>query len=100
MSQFLLEPPVRQAKMRGTATTRPEKHMSQKGQAGRPALPPEQKKKRVTVSLVPADNAEWGRFARRARVSKGGLVAWLLGAPEAEACRRKALEHAHFYVPR
>lgn len=65
---------------------------------GRPRLPEDQKLKRTTVSVHPKTIAEWGKFARRAQISKGHVVEWFLLAPEAKACRATALKQARLFV--
>lgn len=99
MKKNHLEPPGRSDNMTRAGATRLSDTMKQKARMGRPPLPQNRRKLRVTVSVVPNSDPKWSEFARRCRVSKGRLVEWFLLSPEAEQARKEAVKYAYFFVP-
>ncbi|HYG24492.1 MAG TPA: hypothetical protein VEH04_17065 [Verrucomicrobiae bacterium] len=69
---------------------------------GRPKK--DNKKVHTTISVRPSTLGEkgepgpWAVLAKKAGVSKGHLVEWLVQSPDAEDCRKLAIKKAKYFV--
>jgi hypothetical protein len=66
--------------------------------SGRKVLPADQKRKAVTVKILPGANAELALLAENASVSNASVLEWFALSPEAEKARKMCRAKADAYV--
>lgn len=63
-------------------------HGGKRDGSGRPPLPDAKRRKNVTIKLRKKTAKAFTKLAKKAKVSKGGVVEWLVESPEAKASRK------------
>lgn len=64
-------------------------HGGKRSGSGRPPLPTAQRRKNVTVKMFPKAAKDFTKLAKQAKVSKGGVIEWLVESKEAAAIRKR-----------
>lgn len=69
------------------------KHGGARPGSGRKLKQESEKRRMISVRVFPKTNPKWAELARKAGVSKGKIIDWLVGdSPEAEICRLAIVE--------
>lgn len=60
--------------------------------SGRPPLPESKRRKNVTVKLLDKTAKQFTKLAKQAKVSKGGVIEYMVEAPEAAQFREHLIQ--------